>query len=290
MRLVYETDDDLFHIDINHPESAYYQALAAPAELIARHAALVLVSSPVLKKRLAHLNPDVRVIPNALDETLWFSGKKPYRATAKPVRILYMGSMTHSKDLDILEEPVRMLKAEFGGGLELDLIGILPADRRRDWFNTIEVPAIYGASYPLFTEWIRKENRWDFAVAPLVDDGFNRCKSYIKYLDYAALGLPCIFSAIDVFEDVVNEGVTGFCAKDADGWYDAMRLLITDSKLRRKMGDAAYYDVEANHTLAAQVEQRRKLWDQIGNLPAVRSNSTMISFSEETVAANSNGL
>jgi len=295
MRIVYETDDDLFNIHPGHADSSFYTPLIAPAELVARHAAMVLVSSPVLKQRLAHLNPDIRVIPNALDEKLWFHTPKPgskkrFGTTGKPVRILYMGTMTHGKDLEILEEPMRRLKAEFGDRVELDLIGIMPDHRKRDWFNVIPVPDIYGHSYPLFAEWIRKENNWDFAVAPLVNDEFNRCKSYIKYLDYAALGLPAIFSGIGVFESVVREGETGICVLGPGSWYPAMHLLVTDSKLRRHMGEAAYLDVELNHTLAAQQSLRRDLWNQIGNLPAVRSSSTIVSFSEETTAISSKGI
>ena len=36
--------------------------------------------------------------------------------------------------------------------------------------------------------------RCDFAVAPLVDTPFNRCKSDLKILEYSALGLPVIAS------------------------------------------------------------------------------------------------
>jgi GT2 family glycosyltransferase/glycosyltransferase involved in cell wall biosynthesis len=295
IRIVYETDDDLFNIHEGHADSSFYTPLLRPAELMARQAAMVLVSSPVLKERLAHLNPDIRVIPNALDESLWFptgprKAKRQFRPAGQPVRILYMGTMTHGKDLEILEEPMRRLKAEFGSGIELDLIGIMPDHRKRDWFNTIPVPAIYGHSYPLFAEWIRKENKWDFALAPLVDDEFNRCKSYIKYLDYAALGLAGIFSGIGVFEPVVVQGETGLCVPDTASWYEAIRLLVADAPLRGKMGEAAYLDVETNHTLAAQHALRRDLWTQIGNLPAVRSSSTMVSFSEETTATSSKGI
>jgi len=307
IRIIYETDDDLFNIHAGHADSSFYMPLIAPAELIARHAAMVLVSSPVLKHRLAQLNPDIRVIPNALDEALWFHtrnaprkalAKEPFRPAAHPLRILYMGTMTHGRDLEILERPMRRLKAEFGAAIELDLVGIMPDDRKRDWFNVIPVPAIYGHSYPLFIEWIRNENNWSFAVAPLVDDEFNRCKSYIKYLDYAALGLPAIFSGIGVFEGVVRERETGICLpaleanspQEAEAWYQAMRLLITDSELRRQMGEAAYRDVELNHTLAAQHTLRRDLWNQIGSLPAVRSSKTIVSFSEETTASSSKGI
>ena len=295
IRIVYETDDDLFQIDETHPENSFYRSRIAPAELIARHATMVLVSSPFLKQRLAHLNSDIRVIPNALDESLWFKAAtrgtlKPLRPVSNVVRILYMGSMTHSKDLDLIEEPIRLLKAEFGSSVEFDIVGIAADRYNSGWFNVITVPGICGASYPLFVEWLRAENKWDFAVAPLVDNDFNRCKSYIKYLDYGALRLPGIFSGIGVFEDVVRQGVTGLCIGHETSWYDAMRLLITNKKLRRQMGEAAYLDVEANHTLGSQAVMYRDVWYQIGSLPPVRSSSTIVSFSEETAAISSNGI
>ena len=290
IRIVYETDDDLFNIHEGHADSGFYTPLLASGELIARQAAAVVVSTPLLKQRLSHLNHAIHVIPNALDEELWFQGSKPFRAASKEVRILYMGTMTHSKDLELLEEPMRLLKEEFGPAVQLDLIGIMPDHRQREWFNMIPVPGIYGHSYPLFAGWLRKENKWDIGVAPLVDNEFNRCKSYIKYLDYAALGLPGIYSSIGVFDQVVKQGETGLLVPDAAAWYDAMRLLITDVKLRRAMGAAAYRDVQANYTLAAQANLRRELWNQIGSRPAVRSSSTIVSFSEETTAVSSNGI
>jgi glycosyltransferase involved in cell wall biosynthesis len=263
--------------------------------LLTSYASLVLVSTASLKERLVNLNPEIRVIPNALDEAIWFNALtpaavKPVRKASNVVRILYMGTMTHAKDLELIEEPMRLLKAEFGASVEFDIIGITADQRNSDWFNVVTVPGICGHSYPLFVEWLRKENRWDLAVAPLIDNDFNRCKSPIKYLDYGALQLPCVFSGIGVFENVVRQGETGFCVTGESSWYETLRLLIKDGKLRRKVGRAAYLDVQIDHTLGAQTALYQELWNQIGNLPPVRSSSTMVSFSDETAAISSNGI
>ncbi len=183
-----------------------------------------------------------------------------------------------------------MLRDEFGSRIQLDIVGITAQGRDRDWFHAIPVPGLAGHSYPLFVEWLREQNVWDFAVAPLVDDAFNRSKSYIKYLDYGALGLPCAFSGIGVFEDVVRNGENGLIVRDPSDWYSALRLLATDKSLRTRMGAAARRDVEANHTLAAQAYRHKELWAQIAALPEVRSSSTIVSFSEETAAASSKGI
>jgi GT2 family glycosyltransferase/glycosyltransferase involved in cell wall biosynthesis len=265
IRLVYETDDDLFHMDLTHSESSFYRSLIPAAEWIAKNAGMVVVSSEALKTKLAAVNSEIRAIPNALDEALWFG--QEWEAQARPrsktVRILYMGTMTHARDLDLLEQPMRQLKREFGGSVQLDVVGITPDRRKRDWFHFVPAPGNCGPSYPLFVEWLRKENRWDFAVAPLVDDAFNRCKSYIKYLDYGALGLPGIFSAIGVFEPVVRDGENGFLADGNADWHACMRRLVTDSKLRKKTGETAYRDVRENHTLAAQAARGTSLMDRL---------------------------
>jgi len=263
VRLIYETDDDLFHVQTTQSENEFYAARVPAAELILRSAATVVVSTPTLRDRVAPLNPDVHVLPNALDERLWFPAgcAQPKRPSSSgPLRILYMGTMTHSKDLALLEDPMRRLREEFGSRVELEILGITPDQRPADWFNVAAMPEKCAASYPMFVEWIREQNRWTFGVAPLVDNEFNRCKSFIKYLDYGALGMPGIFSAIGVYEGVVRHRETGFLVSDPAQWYDAISLLLTDRKLVEEMGEAAYNDVRANHTLEATAESRRNFW------------------------------
>jgi GT2 family glycosyltransferase/glycosyltransferase involved in cell wall biosynthesis len=267
IQIVYETDDDLFDVPENHPENSFYRPYVEAAKYVIQHASVILVSSPALRNRLEALHSDIRVIPNALDERLWLAGTHRRRRDSKgPVRILYMGTPTHLEDLQMLEEPLRELKREFGAGVELDVIGIVPESYRREWFNVVSVPDGRSASYPLFVSWLRALNGWHVGVAPLVDNHFNRCKSYIKYLDYAALGLPGVFTSNGVFDGVVKNGETGLLVdNEATAWKDALRLLVQDSDLRRQIGKSACADVTARHTLDAQSAWRRNVWRQIVN-------------------------
>ena len=47
---------------------------------------------------------------------------------------------------------------------------------------------------------------YDFGLAPLVRGRFNDCKSGIKVLDYAALGLPTMASAVPAYVESIPNG------------------------------------------------------------------------------------
>jgi len=267
IQLVYETDDDLFNVPANHPENYFYQPFFEAANYVIQHASVVLVSTPALRRRLQTLHADIRIIPNALDERLWLTDtRRRTKDPTQPVRILYMGTKTHVDDLLMLEQPFRELKDEFGAVIELDVIGIVPDNHRRDWFNVVPVPDGESGSYPLFVNWLRGINRWDIGIAPLVDNDFSRCKSYIKYLDYAALELAGVFTSIGVFDGVVNHGETGLLVNnEPTAWKDALRSLIQDPQLRRHMSQSAFKDFSNRHTLNAQSGWRRNFWRHIVN-------------------------
>ena len=59
---------------------------------------------------------------------------------------------------------------------------------------------------------MRQHLRWDVAIAPLEDDAFTRGKSDLKYLDYAALGIPGVFSDVRPYRDTVRHRETGLLA------------------------------------------------------------------------------
>src|SRR6202007_1500157 len=87
--------------------------------------------------------------------------------------------------------------------------------------------------------------KWDFALAPLVDTGFTRSKSHIKFLEYALCKIPVIASRVYPYyvpcfgrEVIINEK-TGLLVKQNE-CFDAMERMILDKKLRDTLADNAY--------------------------------------------------
>ena len=61
-----------------------------------------------------------------------------------------------------------------------------------------------------------RASAWDVAVAPLHDTAFNRCKSDLKFLEYAALGLPGIYSDVVPYKHAVRHEETGLLTENTD--------------------------------------------------------------------------
>src|SRR5208337_3224888 len=73
MKLIYDIDDDLFGTFGEHPERKYLEAMAPVVERLLHGADQVWVSSEVLQKRIEKIRSDSILLPNQLDERIWFS-------------------------------------------------------------------------------------------------------------------------------------------------------------------------------------------------------------------------
>jgi glycosyltransferase involved in cell wall biosynthesis len=115
-----------------------------------------------------------------------------------------------------------------------------------------------GADYSLIDEWKADPARsrhtrwqpdlWDFyagvdfdiGVAPLDPAGkFNRSKSALRALEYAARGIPVVASNCEAYRGFVQHGVTGFLVKYDHEWGRYLRDLVNDEAMRTEMGAAA---------------------------------------------------
>lgn len=229
-KLVYEIDDDVWAPDsplrINH-ELQYQMALCAGM------ANLVTVTTESLADRLRQFNPNVAVLPNYIDpDLLALAG----RAVSEPVTIGWQGSPTHLQDLvPVLPQIRRFL----GRNPDIDF-HMMGADYRTLVYRGNEVDRIR------FTPW--QADLWkyyesidfDIGIAPLVDSTFNRSKSAIKVIEYAALGIPVVASDVPAYRDYVEHGVTGFLVKEDWEWGGYLHRLAKDSELRERMGLAAH--------------------------------------------------
>jgi glycosyltransferase involved in cell wall biosynthesis len=121
------------------------------------------------------------------------------------------------------------------------------------------MPVNATSSYPGFVDWITQLH-WDIGIAPLADTAFNRCKSSIKVLDYAAMGMPVLASDRAVYRGTLADGPGGWLlADDAGAWFVAVARLLRDAALRRRLAESAHIAF-ARATLAAQAVERRAAW------------------------------
>jgi glycosyltransferase involved in cell wall biosynthesis len=198
-------------------------------------------------------------VENGLDERLWAATPPSPPPRQGPVRILFMGTATHDADFAIVEGALSRLKATFAEHVSIELLGISNRGDLPSWVNRVGMSVHATASYPGFVNWITQQH-WDIGITPLADTPFNRCKSAIKALDYAALGLPVLASDRAVYRGTLADGPGGWLMPDDENaWFVALTRLVRDVGLRRRLSDGARAAFLAN-TLSVQAADRRAAW------------------------------
>ena len=178
-----------------------------------------------------------------------------------------MGTATHGADVDIIADTMRRLRTRWDGRITLEIIGAKSA--AADWYARLDVPASVAHSYPRFVQWLRAQaKRWVLGVAPLIGSRFNAAKSVLKYLDYAALGLPSILSDVEAYSSLRAQPYARLARNAPAPWYFATSALLRDESLAHKIACGAKGYVRGSHTLGVQATKRRAIWMQLTERPA----------------------
>jgi GT2 family glycosyltransferase/glycosyltransferase involved in cell wall biosynthesis len=271
-KLVYDLDDDLLNIPPTHPDAAALRPRAAIVRRMLEAADSVWLSTQSLKQSLSTIRPDAIVIENRLDERIWTEPSIPNPFRDEPVRILCMGTSTHDRDFALIEPALGRLKREYRDRIVIDIIGMTNQDSLADGLTRIGPPAQAGRSYPGFVDWlVTAQPRWHIGLVPLLDTAFNRSKSSIKTMDYAAMGLMVLASDVPVYQGSLADGPAGqLVANTPNAWYAALDWFIRDQAARRSAAAGARAAFLSTATLASHADQRHAVWADLLNVSGLR--------------------
>jgi len=249
-KIFFEIDDNLFLIDENHPEYNQYKSELKLLEDVVHSSDGIITSTQNLNDYFKKYKKPISIIHNKLDEHLWLiKPNTSYRDDKKTIiKLGYFGTYTHESDLSLIEEPFRKAKEilhEEDITLDLEVIGV--TKEKSDWYTSIEVPSGFS-DYPSFVQWI-KTLKWDIGLAPLLKNEINNNKSYIKYLEYTAMGVVGIFSNVGEYSQIINHNFNGKLVNDTEEWKCAIIELSKDNKLREDIIINSTKDLEENHLL-----------------------------------------
>lgn len=226
--LVVDVDDAFTLIGPDHPEHDFYRPLNAALDRAIAASAEAWFSTAELADAYAALGANAVVVPNSLDPRLWIDWRRerPAPFSGGKVRMLYMGTHTHGADFAMIRPALEAFHAERGDAFDLTLIGIDPNLAPAPWLHRLSPPP-EAVSYPRFVRWLRAQEPFDLGLAPLADTAFNRCKSDIKALDYAALAILPLLSDGPAYR--ADPGIARLARfAGADGWLDALRAILDD--------------------------------------------------------------
>lgn len=236
VRRVYEIDDDLLGIDEKNPQArAFFDDEQRRANILSnlRTADAVTVSTPYLAQRAVEYGADpalVHIVPNCLDPAV-FDLPRPQ---TDRLTIGWGGSATHLGDFEVA---ARHLRRFFSRHPEIRMRYMGVEHNTLVWARIAE----FAPWTPIFANPAGYYSmlRFDIGIAPLSDHPFNRSKSHLKALEYAAMGIPVVASDSPAYRDFVRHGETGFLVRREHEWERYLHELATDDALRERMGEAA---------------------------------------------------
>lgn len=218
----------------------------------------ITVSTEPLKQRVEEhmktvfgLEKQVFVIPNFNDVADWkHTPKKP---DPKKVTIGYAGSNSHQDDLVMVLPIIGKLMDKYPN-LHFQSIGAVDKKTLDFFFQFLSKEAMYRCDLinpsSTFNGYPKRmaEARWDICIAPLVDSAFTRCKSHIKWMEYAMYKRPVIASRVYPYfmelkgRDTIRDEHSGLLVKPSE-WESALEDLIHNPEKRKFLGENAYNQV-----------------------------------------------
>lgn len=86
-------------------------------------------------------------------------------------------------------------------------------------------------------------------LMPLTDEEWSKGKCGFKLIQYLALGIPAVSSAVGVNSSIIDNGINGFLCNNEEEWYVALEKMLTNATLRKKMAVEGRRKVIANFSL-----------------------------------------
>ena len=245
-KIIYEIDDDLLSLDLDN-SLKNYSTISKKIWLrqIIRFSDSVIVSTKGLAERLKVLNPEIEIIENALDENLFEKSQVINSNNSNGTIVFgYMGTLTHLDDLMSIIQPLRNFLALHRDKVRFEIVGVGNVEILKTLFfglpvNFLSVPPS-SVSYEEFTDWMQENVKWDFGIAPLIDNQFTRSKSDMKFLDYGVQGIPGIFSDVPSYNTSVMHLLNGVLVSDLVSWGIWLERMAFNHQLRISMSKEAH--------------------------------------------------
>lgn len=179
-----------------------------------KRADLVTVTTPALAEAYGR-HGRVAILPNLVPARYLAIGEAVPR---KPVPLVgYAGSSdTHPGDLAVTGGAVAEVLATSGARF-----------RAIGGIRTCSLLGVRGETLPPVSldDWPIAVATLDVGIAPLVDNLFNRCKSWLKPLEHAALGVACIASPTPEYARAAREGMCVLATRPRE-WRRELRRML----------------------------------------------------------------
>ncbi|MGI3163935.1 glycosyltransferase [Pseudooceanicola sp. 200-1SW] len=250
--ILYDIDDPLFSV----PAYAGYQNMTALPRDLQQHflaeapfiaevmnlADAVSVSTPGLQDHARDFTPrPVFLRRNFADRATLAAPPRSARAPGEGGLRLCFASGSHGHEVDFATIAPQV-QAVLQGDPTRRLVILGHFDRAH--LPPDLHPQIEQHAFTDYHSYLSHLAGCDLALMPLADDLFNRCKSAVRVIDAASVGLPSLVSPVSDMAAMVREGETGHVVPQGGDWAEALEALAADPARLAHMGAQARADLE----------------------------------------------
>ena len=240
-RLIYDIDDLVYLKNTEskaHPLVTWIKGRQKPIYLM-KHADHVITCTPYLDEFVKKYNQHTTDISSTVDTRSRYQVVNQYN-NKNALTIGWSGSLSTSKYFYLLENVFKKLR-------QSHQFKILVMGDPNVSIDGMEIESIaWQADYE-----IEKLQEFDIGVYPLPDEEWVYGKSGLKAIQYMALGIPTVATAIGANFRVIEDGKSGFLVKTEQDWFEKLSLLIESPELRRTIGSNAREKVEQQYSIDA---------------------------------------
>lgn len=250
--------DDLLHA-VSNAHAGHRAIVQDKADgrvlAMAREADMVTVTTPALLREYARHGRG-RVIPNAIPRRI-LELPPAFERTPNIVHVGWTGSVfTHPHDLQMIGTGLRTALDRSPQTSRFSILGQARGAQERLGLARPPAELSWLGSVDHYLQELGSQ--FDVGLAPLRDDRFNRAKSWLKPLEFAARGVYVVRSVIDEYESL---GI-GLRAKSPKDWAKWVDRGITSSDYRANAAAAMRERVRAEHLTEHTVDRWLSAWRQ----------------------------
>ena len=247
---------------------------------------LVLVTGTVLKGEISKINPRVVLVPNMIDPAQYSFRQGGNKA----LRIGWCGLPSHFADLAMVIPAIKKIMESHA--VEFTIFGLFNEDMKKTVSEAQETGIKIGeiekkfpkghfitdalkmskllegvpythvplVPYKDFPAMLSSLN-FDIGLCPLQDTLFNRCKSAIKFAQYAAVGTVTVASNVYPYTAECN-----YLAENTpEDWYAKLLKLVEDESLRNSILERQHEYIMKNRTYKKGIALYEALFNKISS-------------------------
>lgn len=205
---------------------------------------MVTTTTKILAEKFREFNKNVKVLPNCVDMKRW---ENPgIKKVGDNLRLFWAGGGSHYEDWYQLKDVLPYIMDKYKN-VDLHIMGqmwestLAGIDKKRVYFHQWE--DVHSYPYKVTSLDI------DIGLIPLRESEFNRCKSPIKWIEYAANRIPTIATYMHPYsemEAIDSENGLYVQNNEKEAWVEALEILINNKDKREAISNHAFQTVFSN--------------------------------------------